>query len=192
MPVICRKCGGEHLTIKCGKQEEKNILNDKSDKSDKSTSYNKYDKYDKSNKSTSYNKYDKSTSYNKYDKSASNYNKSDKTDKYISNNKSDKSDKSIPNDKYIPNNKAIRRVNKPSYEKYSVLITNLPDDIQLINIQYMMMDWGKVGNINLKYSEDKGKMCYVDFYNKDHKDYFIKALDKTAVGFNIINISSIG
>lgn len=139
MPIICRKCGGDHLTIKCGKNTEKPV----------------------------------------------------EKPVEISPNKSNKSD--YKSDKTTNNirNKTVRKVNKPTYEKYSVCITNLPDDIELINMQYMMMDWGKIGNINMKYSEDKGKMCYVDFYNVEHRDYFIKALDKTPVGSNIINISSI-
>jgi hypothetical protein len=160
MPIICRKCGGDHLTIKCGKNTEKPV------EKPVEISTNKSDY--------------KSTNNNKSDYKFTNNNKSE----YKSDYKSDKTTNNI-------RNKIVRKVNKPTYEKYSVCITNLPDDIELINIQYMMMDWGKIGNINMRYSEDKGKMCYVDFYNKEHKDYFIKALDKTPVGSNIINILSI-
>jgi hypothetical protein len=140
MPIVCRKCGGNHLTIKCGSEQKKEIK--------KEVIENKQ----------------------KYQNDKDNY-KSKSSNNF--------------------RNKTVRKVNKPSYEKYSVLISNLPDDLELINLQYMMMDWGKIGNINLKYSQDKGKICYIDFYNKDHKDYFIKALDKTPVGYNIINITSI-
>lgn len=138
MPVTCRKCGGEHLTIKCGK-EKKEDTQQRVKQDDKREEKKEFRK---------------------------------------------------PN-RNMNSNKTVRKVNKPSYEKFSVLITNLPDDMELINMQYMMMDWGKIGNINLKYTEDKGKICYIDFYNKEHRDYFIKALDKTPVGYNIISISSI-
>jgi hypothetical protein len=151
MPIVCRKCGGSHLTIKCGTEEKKleNIIEDK-----------------------------------KVERKVINKNISD-------NNKFNKNRLDNNNSENSIKNKTIKRVNKPNYEKYPVLISNLPDDIELINLQYMMMEWGKIGNINLKYTEDKGKICYIDFYNKEHKDYFIKALDKTPVGFNIINIVSI-
>lgn len=147
MPIICRKCGGDHLTIKCGKPIEKPV-----EKPIEKSVEKPIEKPVKKSVEKSFKK---------------------------------------PNNDNNIRNKTVRKVNKPTYEKYSVCITNLPDDIELINIQYMMMDWGKIGNINMKYSEDKGKMCYVDFYNKEHKDYFIKALDKTPVGSNIINILSI-
>lgn len=149
MPIVCRKCGGNHLTIKCGTLQKKEVKNDIEQKYQNEKNKNSY------NSNNDFKDNYKSKSSNNF------------------------------------RNKTVRKVNKPSYEKYSVLISNLPDDIELINLQYMMMDWGKIGNINLKYSQDKGKICYIDFYNKDHKDYFVKALDKTHVGYNIINITSI-
>jgi hypothetical protein len=151
MPVTCRKCGGDHLTIKCGKEVKKE---------DSLPDIKPYIKPDTRQRVKQYEKREDNKEFRK------------------------------PNG-IMNSMKNVRKVNKPNYEKYSALITNLPDDMELINIQYMMMEWGKIGNINLRYTEDKGKMCYVDFYNKDHRDYFIKALDKTPVGFNIISISSI-
>jgi hypothetical protein len=160
MPIICRKCGGEHLTIKCG-TEKKEVIQESTTNINKSRPSSKDSRH--SSKDSRPNSKD-SRPNSKDGSERNNYNSKDFK------------------------NKNVRKVSKPNYDKYTVLISNLPNDIELINIQYMMMDWGKIGNINLKYSEEKGKMCFIDFYNKDHSDYFIKAIHKTPVGFNIVDV----
>tara|TARA_B100000161_G_C33543271_1_gene411713 strand:+ start:1349 stop:1849 length:501 start_codon:yes stop_codon:yes gene_type:complete len=63
-------------------------------------------------------------------------------------------------------------------EKHVIKISNLPSDISVVELADLISPWGEIGNINIKnYSE--AYVSYVDFFNKEEADYFIKALDQT-------------
>jgi hypothetical protein len=63
-------------------------------------------------------------------------------------------------------------------QKHVIKISNLPSDISVPELAELISPWGEIGNINIKnYSE--AYCSYVDFYNKNEADYFIKALDQT-------------
>ena len=61
-------------------------------------------------------------------------------------------------------------------------MSNLPEDITVIELDQLVSEWGSIGNINIKkYNNYHGNStnCYIDFYNKEEADYFVEALDKT-------------
>ena len=126
----CKKCKGNHLTIKC-----------KFNKKD----YNKKD----------YNKKD----YNKKDYNKKDYNKKDYNRQ---------------------NGDRIRKV------KTSVKISNLPNDLTIDELNYLVRPWGYIGNIN--FGKSAHKAAYVDFYNKDEAEYFVHALDRTPFDNLIISV----
>ena len=109
--LICRKCKGNHLTIKCGKI-------------DKTNNYNK-----------KYNSYNKKTKFK---------------------------------------------------NKYTIKIENLPNDITVSELNYLVKDWGNIGKINLNYSEIRS--AYIEFYDKEDAEWFVEALDKTPFDHQIINV----
>ena len=119
--LVCKKCGGNHLTIKCGKN--KNKSNDKNNSNDKNKSKNK--KYSK-------------------DKNKSNNGKSTK---------------------------------EKSNKKFTIRISNLPNDITVKELNELILPWGHIGNIN--FGKSTYIAAYVDFFNKDEAEYFVKALDRT-------------
>ena len=63
-------------------------------------------------------------------------------------------------------------------EKHVIKMSNLPSDISVGELAELISPWGEIGNINIKnYSE--AYVSYIDFYNKNEADYFIKAIDQT-------------
>ena len=76
--------------------------------------------------------------------------------------------------------------------KFVVRISNLPDNITVDELNYLVSEWGDIGNINVKkYTNYEGSItnCYIDFYNKEEADYFVKALDNTPFDCMIINVT---
>lgn len=81
-----------------------------------------------------------------------------------------------------------RRHNGP---KHVVRISNLPDNITVNELNYLVSEWGDIGNINIKkYNNYDGGItnCYIDFYNEEEANYFVEALDNTPFDCLIINV----
>jgi len=115
--LSCKKCKGNHLTIKC---------------------------YNKSNKSNN-------NSNNKY------------------NNKKQLYTKRL-------NNKNVT----------GIKISNLPSDITIKELNDLLQPWGKIGNIN--FGKSVNVTAYIDFYDNNEAEYFIRALDKTPFDNLILNV----
>ncbi len=63
-------------------------------------------------------------------------------------------------------------------KKYVIKISNLPNDITVRELAELVGEWGEIGNINIKNYYDSVS-SYIDFYNEEESQYFIKALDST-------------
>ena len=71
--------------------------------------------------------------------------------------------------------------------KHVIRISNLPPDITVRELSSLVSEWGDIGNINIKeYSESYNS--YIDFFNKEEADYFVKALNNTPFDHYIINV----
>ena len=65
-----------------------------------------------------------------------------------------------------------------------IKISYLPHDISYREIKDLIQDeeWGKIGNIKIiTYDNDKEKttVAYIDFYDENEADYFVKAINGT-------------
>jgi|TARA_B110000858_G_C17722453_1_gene435953 RNA recognition motif-containing protein len=72
-----------------------------------------------------------------------------------------------------------------------VKISNLPRDINVKELNDLLSDWGQIGRINIRNicnKENKLTIAFVDFYNLNEAEYFLKALDKTAFDHYILDI----
>ena len=74
--------------------------------------------------------------------------------------------------------------------KICVRITNLPSDITIHELASLVKEWSDIGRINFNNS-NRFKNAYIDFYNKEEADYFVKALDKTPFDNLIIGVEII-
>ncbi len=74
----------------------------------------------------------------------------------------------------------IKQFNKPYIDKRKIVtvrISNLPDDITIDELTELMSEWGMISRINM--SNYECKSGFIDFYNIDEAEYFVKAVDKT-------------
>ena len=118
MGLQCRKCGGAHLTIKCGK---------------------------------------------------------------VNNNNKNKN-----NNNYNNNNKI--NVKHRGKAKFTIRMSNLPNDLRLAEVNKLMLDWGDIGKININDKNRNNISVFIDFYLKEEAEYFVEAFDKTPFDNYIINV----
>jgi hypothetical protein len=160
--IKCRKCGGPHLTIKCGKSNEGLKLIEKIEKIN--ISYSKTDiKESISEKNTT--RCEKielrcEKTETKYGRHETSYEKTEfKYEKTA----------------YIP--KKI----------YKIKIANLPIDITQYEILDLLKNWGHITNVNIKNYNDSS-IAVLEFKFEDEMEYFIDALDSTPFEHQIISI----
>ncbi len=188
--IKCRKCGGSHLTIKCGKEQETTEINKEplnhniiSPKNNIMSSNTKQQNF---NKSSSYNKPQnenyKSNDYKQYN----NYN--NKTNDYKQhNNHSNKTNDYKTND-YKSNNKQFNNYEMRKCGK--VKMSNLPKDITNEELNDLLVDWGYIKYINIKqYTDDT--VAYIEFKDEKQADYLIEALHNTPFDSRIIKINKL-
>ena len=113
-------------------------------------------------------------------------NKKNKESSYDSNKFVKKSSKKSSKKKknYVKTKRNRYDVDKSKITK--VKISYLPHDISYREIKHLIQDdeWGKIGNIKLiTYENEKDKtnttVSYIDFYNENEADYFVKAINGT-------------
>lgn len=147
--IICRKCGGNHFTVKCGKEskQDESVNNDKqvNDKQVNDKLVNDKQVNDKSFNDNHNNKPFIKSAFKPYkDQDSKKYNK--------------------PKTEYR--------------QKYKVQMSNLPDDITEEELMELTSDWGNICRIKVvKHTEYNH--AYIEFLYQDQAEYFVKALDKT-------------
>ena len=126
-------------------------------------------------------------------KKVSKTHRSDKSDKKFNSKRSSKS--SYKKNSYKKGSKqgskkrSFRRRKGP---KHVVRMSNLPDDVTVNELNYLVSEWGDIGNINIKkYTNYQTQVtnCYIDFYNKEEAEYFVEAMDLTPFDNLIIQVS---
>ena len=131
--VKCKKCGGNHLSIRCGKKQNSN---------DFIKVKNKKSRFDR----------DKKSKFNK--------------------------------DSNFKNNSKTKYKNNYS-GKFKVVLSNLPNVIENYNITKELNKYG-IANFRLKKYDDS-TIAFVEFYDKEHADHFINALNGTYCENMVIN-----
>lgn len=155
--VICRKCGGPHFTIKCGKEKKEEPV-----KSQPTPTQSVEDKQDIKEKSTKeLNKTSKENSHSNGDFKQRNKDFSD-----------DKEHKPRGERKYFK-------------VTYRVKLSELPTDMTEEELMEMTTDWGHIVRIKLLVYEESAT-AYIDFGYEDEADYFVEAIDKTPFEYRML------
>ncbi len=160
--IVCRKCGGPHFTIKCGKEKNQEatpvantVTTDTKPNSIESTEPKP--KNDFKSKEHDKKHYDNKDNDNK-----------DNHSKYYDNRQNDR-----PRKQYFKTT-------------YRVKISDLPIDMTEEEMMELTSEWGHIVRIRvLNYPESS--TAYVDFGYEEEADYFVKAIDKTPFEFVIIS-----
>jgi len=194
--IKCRKCGGNHLTIKCGKSETSKInQNNATDSLDINISLNDNDMKQSDGERKPYGGERKSyngerKSYNEERKS---YNGERKP--YDGERKPYDGERKPYDGERKPfdgERKPYNGERKP-YEKkinFKVKINNLPNDISKEELYELCNDWGNIKYINVNGYKDES-VAFIEFREEDQCKYFIEALDNTPFDYRIIKISRI-
>tara|TARA_B110000977_G_scaffold154054_1_gene195752 strand:- start:5734 stop:6159 length:426 start_codon:yes stop_codon:yes gene_type:complete len=81
--------------------------------------------------------------------------------------------------------------NRDNREKtVKIRLSNLPRDLTLQNLNKILIGWGKIGNVKIKNTRVERELCkysIIDFYDKDAAEYFVKAIDRTSMGFLMLS-----
>ena len=180
----CRKCGGQHLTIKCGKDTNKKDDDNTNKKDDDNTNKKDDDNTNKKDDTSinrdSYNR----DGYNKDRPNRDGYNK-DRPNR-------DGYNKDRPNrDDYNKDRPNRDGYNKDTYNRdrqNKVKIDNLPSDITKDELFNLLEEWGIIRSINLKKTYE-GNTAYIEFQDNKQSNYFIEALDNTPFEYQIIKVA---
>ncbi len=155
--IVCRKCGGPHFTIKCGKEKkeetpEVNQVETKPEQKTESKFKSDNDSQTQSHKS-------------KYNNSNNNTSENYKS-----------------NENFKP-----RGERKQYFKTtYRVKISELPTDMTEEEMMELTAEWGHIVRIRVLNYQDSST-AYVDFGYEAEADYFVKAIDKTPFEFLIIS-----
>lgn len=154
--VICRKCGGPHFTIKCGKEKKPEIVyaNVCVEQGQSLSVEQRKAKY------------------------ASNF----KSDEVVNDSRREKrlaqNSHLLNDDTNTPNTNTNTNKERTFRKTYRVKLAELPNDITEEELMELTCDWGHVVKLRvLNYNENS--TAYIDFSTMDEADYFVKALDKT-------------
>ena len=162
--VICRKCGGPHFTIKCGKVKPEIInVSPCSEQGQALSVEQRKAKY------------------------ASKFN----SDEVINDSRREKrlaQNSHLLNDDTNTTNTTNTNKERTFRKTYRVKLAELPNDITEEELMELTCDWGHIVKLRvLNYNENS--TAYIDFSTNDEADYFVKALDKTP--FDSILLSAI-
>jgi hypothetical protein len=181
MPLQCKKCGGPHLTIKCGKNNSNrnNNMNNSSNNMNNSSN-NMNNSSNNMNNSSNSNSY-KNTSHrnNMNNSNRNNFNRNNSNMNNFNRNNSDRNNSDR-------NNSDRNNFNR-NREKFCVRMSNIPDDLTIRELSELLLEWGDVGKINFN-NNIKYKAAYIDFNIKEEAEYFVEALHKTPFDTFIIDV----
>jgi RNA recognition motif-containing protein len=172
--IKCRKCGGNHLTIKCGKTNQTDVSN--TTNNDNENNINKEEKKQYNNEKKSYNGGERKH----YEGEKKPYNNERKP---YNNEK-----KSYDGEKKPYNGGERKQYDKKL--KVKAKINNLPTDISKEELYELCNDWGNIKYINVNEYKDES-VAFIEFKEEEQCKYFIEALDNTPFDYRIIKISHV-
>ena len=158
--LVCRKCSGEHLTIKCGKEAKPSVIENKlaevvkpveSNDSNGKKEFVKKDYVKKEFVKTEYNKF-KNQNQNGLDEE--------------------------------------QEVRKPRERRplHKVKMSNLPNDMTDDELLELLYEWGNVIRLRVLNYKDNST-AYIEFKTEEEADYLVKALDRTPFEYIMLDVS---
>jgi RNA recognition motif-containing protein len=167
--IVCRKCQGPHLTIKCGKEKENKVEEKIKIQIDEKPREPRRDFKDRDQGKTSF-----------------------PLAGLIF-------QKKINPDHHQPRDQPYPRRDFKSTKHGKVKLSNLPNDILEDDLYELLKDWGQVYKLNLvsrdNYSGQGGTTrstaAYIEFRAEEQADYFLKAFDNTACNNQILVVEKL-
>ena len=156
--VSCRKCGGPHFTIKCGKEKKEEPTTNESDSKIKNPD-------------------SKSNGDKEYKPRENRQDRQDRQDR------PDRPRGDRHGDRYGDRPRGDKKYFKTTYR---VKLSALPIDITEEEMMELTTDWGHIVRIKvLVYTESA--TAYIDFGYEDEAEYFVESIDKTPFEYKLIS-----
>jgi len=155
--IVCRKCGGPHFTIKCGKEKKPEV---QPAQPTQQTQLTNHEKPEKPSETIQENKEKKFHEKSK--------------DKFHKNSNFENQD-----NKQKPEKKFFKTT-------YRVKLSELPLDMSEEELMELTTDWGHIVRIKLLIYEESST-AYIDFGYEDEAEYFVEAIDKTPFEYRMIS-----
>jgi hypothetical protein len=168
--IVCRKCQGPHLTIKCGKESENKV--EKMIKEEHIIQEKAIKIYRENRNSDDHTKrsHDDQTKRSHDDQPKRNYD-------------------TPPNRNYNQRSNNFNSENQDfTRRKYGkVKISNLPNNVSDEEMLELLQEHGHI--IRLKaVNHEENSQVYIDFKTEDMADYFVKSLDKTPFEYQMLKV----
>ena len=176
--LVCRKCKGLHLTIKCGK-ETKSVIENIINKSENQV-FNKHEEYQKpyerrdnsiSNPHVKYESGFKNRDFKNKDFKNEDFKNKDFNNKDYKHNDHKHNDHKHNDHKHNDHKQDRRPLHK-------VKMSNLPVDMSEEELYELLYEWGHVVRMRLL-NYESNSTAYIEFKEKEPADYIVEALDKT-------------
>jgi len=158
--LVCRKCGGEHLTIKCGKEAKPSVIENKLAEVTKPVESN-----DTNGKKEFFKKdYVKKEFVKTEFKKFKNKNKEGSDEE--------------------------QEERKPRERRplHKVKMSNLPNDMTDDELLELLYEWGNVIRLRVLNYQDNST-AYIEFKTEEEADYLVKALDRTPFEYIMLDVS---
>jgi hypothetical protein len=172
--LVCRKCGGEHLTVKCGKETTGSASTGgaSTTKIESKTENKLVDELPlkKEYIKTEFKEIEKPKRINITKDNQEEDSDSEKKPRWK------KESGSNGNNNF--------RERKPLHK---VKMSNLPKNMLEEELLELLYDWGNVVRMRVL-NYDQNSTAYIEFKNQDEADYLVKALDKTPFEYIMLNV----
>lgn len=174
--IICRKCGGNHFTAKCGKD---NNNEPKFNNINEARNDNNEAKFNNSNKASN-NNLEQRNNINKASNNTLEQRINNSSKERFNNSSKERFNDNFRKTNYKKNTEIIFRVQ----------MSNLPLDMTETEMKELLYRWGEITKIKVINYEETS-VAYIDFKYKEQSEHFINALDKTSFDNNTIYINSV-
>lgn len=161
--LVCRKCGGEHLTIKCGKEVKPSVIENKlaevKPEESKEREYTK-NKDNNTGKKEFVKKEFVKTEFKKF------------------------------KNKHNEGSDEEQEERKPRERRplHKVKMSNLPKDMTDDELLELLYEWGHVIRLRVLNYQDNST-AYIEFKSEEEADYLVKALDRTPFEYIMLDVS---
>jgi hypothetical protein len=183
--LVCRKCNGNHLTIKCGKTGSSSIIESTTVPEEKKSDFKKEDDSRFRKEDGSRFRKEDSSHFRKEEGTSERvhrFKKEDTNERTHHFKKEGGTSFRKKDDNEVPYKRTINKVK----------IGQLPKDMTDDELNELLYDWGTIKHLRvLNYPENPTSTAYVEFRFEDEVDYLIKALDKTPFDSRIITVEKL-
>jgi hypothetical protein len=160
--LVCRKCGGEHLTVKCGKEISKTTTESKPEPTTETSPPVPFKK--------------------EYIKTEFKESEKPRRVNIIKDDNEDSDSEKKPRWRKESGQNDNRRSGDNNFRErrplHKVKMSNLPQDMTEEELLELLYDWGNVIRMRVL-NYNLNSTAYIEFKNQDEADYLVKALDKT-------------